>query len=124
LKTIEAQTVLKLTDFRRNPLDFVQYPKPSKKVKEEFMFQQLKKQFVNGFFSLNDYMYTVAANLQTIDYITEWLVVEDLEDGDELTCLNNAFIDTSIEEGSNTIEETNTTAEARALLLAELESGV
>jgi hypothetical protein len=35
----------------------------------------------------------------------------------ELTCLNNAVIDTSI-------EEANTTAEARALLLAELESRV
>jgi len=62
-------------------------------------------------------MYAVAANLQTIDYIPERLMVEDLEDGDELTCLDNAVIDTSI-------EEANTTAEARALLLAELEPGV
>ena len=62
-------------------------------------------------------MYAVAANLQTIDYIPERLMVEDLEDGDELTCLDNAVIDTSI-------EEANTTAEARALLLAELKPGV
>ena len=34
-RVVEAQTFLKLTDFRRNPLDFAQYPKPSKKVKEE-----------------------------------------------------------------------------------------
>ena len=79
-----------------------------------------KKQFVHVFLSLSDYMYAVAANLQTIDYIPERLMVEDLEDGDELTCLDNAVIDTSI-------EEANTTAEARALLtllLAELEPGV
>jgi hypothetical protein len=38
------------------------------------MFEQLKKQFVNGFLSLSDYMYAVAANLQIIDYIPEWLV--------------------------------------------------
>jgi len=34
LKTIEAQTVLKLTDFRRNPLDFAQYPKQVRKSKK------------------------------------------------------------------------------------------
>jgi len=90
---------------------------PNTQSQEEFMFKQLKKRFVHVFLSLSDYMYAVAANLQTIDYIPERLVVEELEDGDELTCLDNAVIDTSI-------EEANTTAEARALLLAELEPGV
>ena len=42
-------------------------------------------------------MYAVASNLQ-IGYIPEWLMIEDLEDGDELICLNNA-----IEEANTTI---------------------
>ena len=33
-RVVEAQTVLKLTDFRRNPLDFAQYPKQVRKSKK------------------------------------------------------------------------------------------
>ena len=33
--------VLKLIDYRRNPLDYSQYAKPAKKIKEEFLFERL-----------------------------------------------------------------------------------
>ena len=46
LKTIDANMVLKLTEFKRNPLDYSQYNKPSKQIKEEFQFERLKTSYI------------------------------------------------------------------------------
>lgn len=118
LKVIESQVVLRLTDFKRNPLDFSQYHKPKKEVKAEFLFERLKINLTTGLMSLNDYLYAVASHLPVIDYIPEWLAVD--EEGDDLECLNNAVIDVSF----NSIEEVDDLSEEdRAILLAqELES--
>lgn len=99
LKIIESQVVLKLTDFKRNPLDFAHYNKPNKKIKEEFMFERLKQQYSTGNLSLSDYMYAIASNQTSIEYIPEWLVIEGIQnEQDDLVTLNNAVMDVSIEE--------------------------
>ena len=60
LKTLDADMILKFTEFKSNPLDYSKYTKASKQVKDEFRLQRLKDSFNDGSLTLADYMYAVA----------------------------------------------------------------
>jgi hypothetical protein len=89
LKTLDADMVLKCTEFKRNPLDYSKYTKASKQVKDSFN---------DGSLTLADYMYAVAAHLPVIEYIPEWLTVmnQDVVDVDLNVAINDLSLDNEI----------------------------
>ena len=86
--------VLKLSEFKKNPLDYSQYNKPNKQIKEEFQFERLKSSYINGTLTLSDYIYAVGANLPIIEYIPEWLHTMNEKEID----INSLYIDQRSEE--------------------------
>lgn len=65
---------LKAIEVRKDPLDYSSYKKPSKKVEAETKFLRLKTSFINKEITLNDYLYSLASNIEVFSYNGNYLV--------------------------------------------------